>query len=72
MLLQVTICHLVKKILLENRKFLTGIIAKMDPKEMQLGKCLATQMNFTTYTNLVRFKWGRPSQISDKIFVNIR
>lgn len=30
--------------------------------------CMSTQTNFTSYTNLIRFKWGRLSQISDKNF----
>lgn len=30
--------------------------------------CSSTQMNFTSYTNLVGLKWGRLSQIYDKIF----
>lgn len=67
-----TVYHVLKKMVLEHSKFLTGIITKMDPKEMQLGKMhtkyLSTQTNFTRNINSVRFKWGRMFQISDKMF----
>lgn len=67
-----TVYHVLKKTVLEHSKFLTGIITKMDPKEMQLGKMhtkhLSTQANFTRNISTVRFKWGRLFQISDKFF----
>lgn len=37
---RILLCHLLKKILLEHRKLLTGIITKMYPKEIKLGECI--------------------------------
>lgn len=36
---RILLSHLLKKILLEHRKLLTGIITKMDPQQIKLGKC---------------------------------